>query len=509
MSNTILFSHKQRTIVYLTIIGLIGLGIRLYYYPFELSLTQDAIETYFLYAVDIRQLGHLPTDWTPANNLWPTFLGLVFHVFSSENDMIFFMDLQRSLSIFFSILTLIPVYFLCKKFNDSRLSIIGAAFFILDPRIIQNSLFGITESLYLFIGISSLVLILSENKKYIYLSFVIVAFATLVRAEGMFIFAVISVLYFVQFRKNRRRLLEYCILFIIFILIILPMASYRMDINGNDGIFFRASDSIIGNIESGTINNSLALKAANSAEISFKYLGWIMIPNFIVFVPIGFVLLLKKRNFQTFFILITSVIVSIPAIAAYSSPVLETRYLYILFPMFALMSLITIKKISQNKKISKYIVLLMISGLVLGSFYYLELKKIDYNHEKEAYLIAKQISSKLKIVNHYSESEYLLAGSLNDQWPITSNEFNEIKIVSIEGFESMDELIIDSQKFRLTDIIADDNEDQPLFLKKLMQSEKSYPYLVKKFDSKELGYSYHLKVFEIDYEQFDSLYRSD
>ena len=29
------------------------------------------IETYFLYAIEIRQLGHLPTDWSPANNLWP------------------------------------------------------------------------------------------------------------------------------------------------------------------------------------------------------------------------------------------------------------------------------------------------------------------------------------------------------------------------------------------------------------------------------------------------------
>ena len=273
------------------------------------------------------------------------------------------MHLQRLFSILFSILILIPVYFLCKKFNDSRLAVLGAAFFILDPRIIHNSLFGITESLYFLLGISSLALILNEKRKYVYLSFVFVAIATLVRAEGIFILAAISVVYFVQFRRNKRKLLEYGILLGIFILIILPMSTYRIDTIGNDGIFNRASDSIVRNIEASTTNSVFSIKIINSAETFFKFLGWIMIPNFILFVPIGFVLLLKKRNFQTFFIITSSIILVIPAIGAYSNQVLETRYLYILLPMFSLLSLITIQKISEKKQISKYILLIIILGI--------------------------------------------------------------------------------------------------------------------------------------------------
>ena len=154
------------------------------------------------------------------------------------------------------------------------------------------------------------------------------------------------------------------------------------------------------------------------------------------------------------------------------------------------------------------------------------MKVDDYNHENEAYLIAKQISNKIKIVNEYSESEYLLAASINNQWPLgdihvgdsgelhrlltdidgtevyISNDFNEIKTVSVKGFESMDALIRNSQQFRLTNIIVDNDKNQPIFLQELMDDEKLYPYLVKEFDSKEFGYEYHVKVFEIDYNYF-------
>ena len=123
--------------------------------------------------------------------------------------------------------------------------------------------------------------------------------------------------------------------------------------------------------------------------------------------------------------------------------------------------------------------------------------------ENEAYLIAKQISNQVEIVNQYSESEYLIAASINNQWPYTSNEFIEVKVVSIKEFESMDELLRNSQQFRLTQIIVDNDKDQPIFLQELMRNEKIYPYLTKEFDSNELGYDYHVKVFEIDYEKFN------
>ena len=47
MNNTLSYSNKQKTIIYLGIIGLIGLGIRFFYYPFELPLTQDANRNLF------------------------------------------------------------------------------------------------------------------------------------------------------------------------------------------------------------------------------------------------------------------------------------------------------------------------------------------------------------------------------------------------------------------------------------------------------------------------------
>ena len=52
----------------LTIIGIVAFLIRLYYFQWDLPISEDAIQ-YFMYAGDIVTLGHLP-DWILANNGW-------------------------------------------------------------------------------------------------------------------------------------------------------------------------------------------------------------------------------------------------------------------------------------------------------------------------------------------------------------------------------------------------------------------------------------------------------
>ena len=47
----------------------------------------------------------------------------------------------------------------------------GSALFAFEPHLIQNSLLGLTEPLYIFLVISSLVLFLSKNKKLTYVSY--------------------------------------------------------------------------------------------------------------------------------------------------------------------------------------------------------------------------------------------------------------------------------------------------------------------------------------------------
>ena len=151
------FSENKKVvkILPLTIIFFIGLGFRIYYFPHELPLVVDGL-SYFLYSTETISLGHLPTTWTPINNGWPIFVTFWFSIINLESTLEY-MQLQRIISITLSTVTVIPVYFLCRRFFDYKLALVGASIFIFDPRIILNSLLGITEPLFILLSTTALV----------------------------------------------------------------------------------------------------------------------------------------------------------------------------------------------------------------------------------------------------------------------------------------------------------------------------------------------------------------
>jgi hypothetical protein len=497
---------QKTNVLFLLIIGFIGFFIRLYYIPFDLPLVNDAL-VYFLYAFDFNQLGHLPNNWAPVNNGWSVLVGIFFHILPSESSVMTLMNTQRLLAVTISCITIIPVYFLCKKFFKPKFAILGATLFVLDPRLIQNSILGITEPLYFLFSTFSLFLILRTDKRSIYLSFILASLATLVRAEGLFIFITISILFFIKNRKDKKIALHYPIIVIIFVLIIFPMSMYRTEINGGDGIFQRVEFSVhdSSSILSEDTTGGIFEKISNTFEIYLKYLGWIMIPNFILFVPVGIILTLRQRDFQTVFIIITGVLMSLPAIAAYFVPYFETRYLYILFPVFSLLSLLTIQKLIAKRTNQNLILSIIIICIIIVSVSFLELKKNNFQHEEEAYKIAKDISYFVKGVNqYYPESEYLKAVVIPEK-PILSSLMNKIEIIPTNQYNSLEDYIKNSKDKGLTHLVIDMNDDRKEFLKQVYFNEKSYPYLQKVYDSKDENYTYSLKVFEINYDKFDCI----
>ena len=107
----------KRSILLLTIICFIGLIIRFYYTPYGIPVNFDAFAGYFLYALDISILGHLP-NYTLSQSGWSEFLSLFFMNFHSEN-LVDYTDMQRTVSIILSSITVIPIYFICKKFLNN------------------------------------------------------------------------------------------------------------------------------------------------------------------------------------------------------------------------------------------------------------------------------------------------------------------------------------------------------------------------------------------------------
>ncbi|MEW6044623.1 MAG: glycosyltransferase family 39 protein [Thermoproteota archaeon] len=486
------------------VIFFVGLGIRFFYFPYDLPLVIDGMDN-FTYATAINYYGHLPIEWTPPNNGWPIFLSFWFSIINLENSLQY-MQLQRIISIVLSSLITIPVYFLCRKFFDEKIALVGAALFAFDPRIILNSLLGITEPLFIFLVTSALVVFLRYSRRTTILSFILASFATIVRSEGIFLFFTLTILFFIKYRFSKEILKTYVPAIVIFILILSPIMNYRIEVTGHDAIFQRAAYGT-GQILSNSDQNGTS-EIIKGVELFVKYLGWIMIPNFLIFLPFGMVQFLRKRNKETNFIIVFLIVCSLPILYAYIMQAQDTRYFYFLYPVFCLVSLFAVD--SYLSKLSKRNIVLsvIICGILIASVSFYEYKKIDYEKERELNEIAKIISKNVSGLNfHPAETRYINAAQIPSNWPfLFPNEMYKIKMVSTTNYENLESFIADSRD-ELTHLIVDDNDDLPKFLQEIYHNEEKYEYLNKVFDSKEVGFKHQMKLFKIDFQKFDSLNR--
>jgi hypothetical protein len=500
---------KNNYVFYLVLIIGISLSIKLFYVDFNLPLTLDSLG-YFFYAYELQLTGEFSQDQSIKNNGWPLFLSIFFKLIES-NELITYMQLQKIISIFISSFTAIPIYFLCRKFFSNSYSLVGAAIFVFEPRIIQNSLLGLTEPLYIFLTTTSILFFLSFNKKLIFISFVIVALVSIVRAEGIFLFFILSIMFFIKYRKDKLVIPKYFISLSAFILTLTPIIFLRLEILGNDAIVGR----VISGIERSSNSNYSIISMG--IENYIKFLGWDLIPIFIIFVPIGFFLILKKFDFNKVVIISSLISLSLPAIYAYSIPALDTRYLFILYPIFCVISLYTIKKFSENLKQQKIFLILLVICILIISIGFIEFKLLDTNHDKESFLIAQHIIENPSGINLSNpEIEYIEPAEIIKNWPEWKIYFfnerekgesirnvfpHEVSIISTDGYDNLKKFIEENQDRGLLRIISEDSENRPSFIRDIFVNEEKYPYLIKEFDSQE-EYKIHMKIFKIDYDKF-------
>ena len=502
MFNTVLNTDNYlKTKIAFLIIFFSGISLRFFYFPHELPLIADGMD-YFIYSTEIISLGHLPTDWTPINNGWSIFLSFWFSIINLESSFQY-MQLDRIISIFLSGLITIPVYFLCKKFFDAKIALVGAALFAFDPRLLLNSLLGITEPLFILLGITSVVIFLKYQQKAIIFSFILASFCTIVRSEGIFLFGILSILFFIKYKFSKEIFKTYFPCLIIFILILLPIMDYRIDVAGYDGIFQRAS--FASNQIVTIANNDNGSEIFDGLKLFITYFGWILIPNFLIFLPFGFIQFLKHRNKENNFILIFLIIYSLPLLYAYIVQAQDTRYFYFLFPIFSLISLFAVKKYLSFFKRKNTVLLIIIISLLIGSILFYEFKKIDTDNEKEINVISKIISEKELSLNfHPTVSRYIYANELPNTWPFEINETQfKTKIISTSNYSNLENFITSSRN-SLTHIVVDNNSNLPEFLQDVYVNEKNYPYLEKSFESTDFNFIHSVKLFHINYLEFDS-----
>ena len=514
MSNLIFLENfsKIKLVFYFCLIISGGFIFRYLFFPFDIPLVLDSLG-YFWYGMDLSVNGKFPTEHDLPNNLWPTLLSIFFNTISSEK-FLDFMFIQRNLTIFFSVMTSIPIYFLAKRFVKKEFALIAPLFFIFEPRIIANSFTGITEPFFIFIVVSSLALFFSERKKLILLSFVLAGLFCLIRYEGLTMTLGMIIILCYRFKKEKRNLIYVFFAICIFLLVITPMSIIRIDTMGYDGIFSHVgagvgvvSQEIFQNSESGVQKFFPEIGVVNF----IKLFGWILIPTYIIFLPIGIFYFFKNRENKKIELIIIGAFALIPALYAFSRGISDTRYLFVIFPILSILSSYVLEVFSCKIKKPKIKIILLIICIITISLVFFLIKIPDYEHEKESYLISQKIYEIADGVNasYYPEGAYLRVAQLNNIiFPISSVQAkSDMIFVSSHDITNLDEFIMYGKDEGLTHLIVDerfiyDSKRGDEFLDDVYENEENYTYLIKEFDSVEEGYSYHLKIFKIDFEKF-------
>ena len=425
------------------------------------------------------------------------------------------MDLQRYITIVVSVATIIPVFILCRKFCGNKLSFFGASLFAFQPKIIENSLLGITEPLFILLELVCLILFLQNDLKFKYLSFAFLALACLVRYEGILLIIPLSILFILQYRR-KKIIFRYSIAISIFLLALLPMTFVKMDTMGYDGII---SHSVVAGQKFGQPDYTPDFTAYLGVISFIKSVALAVFPIFFVFLPLGFFAFFRNRNFDKNVVLLFLIFMLLPIIYAASRDIAEPRYFLTLFPIFALISVYTIKEITRKFNKTKLISIIFVAVILLPSIAYLDYNKIDYAYELDAYQIGLEVSKRTSAINDYHPEVKYVHNKIDvatnfESFPILSSEIKtKVKLLSLTEcvssnlfcYDSLKEFIGYGKNEGLTHIVTDENENRQQFLRDVFYNEKKFPYLTKIYDSSEQGYDYHLKIFRIDYEKFESI----
>lgn len=528
----------------LFLIIFLGLGLRFYYFPFDVPIVTDGF-FHFVYGVKTTVDGSFPIGYGVTNTGWANFLSLIFWSFD-KSDPMYLMNIQRVTSIIISVLTVIPAYSIFRKFTSSRLSLFGCILIIIEPRLLLISLEGINFTLFLFLFVSSLALFLKKTNISLILSFVCLSFAFLVRYEALLMLIPFTMMYFIKFR-NKKSVLRFCLFVAIMVLILVPIGTNRIEQTqnlcfeytiigescGEDGIF-NVYIFYLTFLEEGLFSeykikeiefqeSVLSQKEQNvviGIDISFftgmsnflKFFGLSLLPFFIFFIVLNIIIRLSNRqnfklNFDSVTLLFTSIIVGLPSsFYAYARDIEEIRYVLVFILLFCVLSISFSKKFTLKIEQNRMIFFSLIIFSLIFSISFIETEKRDSVLDQESFSIAKEIILLTDIINTYDNDGYIKTALLFHNWPelpnanLTNGKLEaSFHKITTRNFTTLDEFLIASEQQGLKFFVVDKNED---IFEKVRENPEKYTFLRLVFDSKNEGYQNEFLVYEIDYEDF-------
>ena len=539
---------RSRVILFLILICVISLGLKLYTVDFSIPPHGDD----FVYVIDAIQYNEGDFFVSQKKNPgWPLFLAPFMSIINS-NDLLDYTNFARVLGLIISTATIFPMYFLARKFFDEKYSLIAASLFAFEPHLNYNSGAALSEPLLILVLITSMIFILHNKTKYLYLAFVFAGLCWWVRLEVIYPMLAIILIYFIVHRAKSNSLRNFSLCIIFLLIIISPLFVQRY-IQFDDpfyvwytgtifadnyaGIFSQEDPGIINFVEEYGISG-LTDRLVNGLANLFNVLFRILFPYLIVLIPFGVLFSLrpikqKLRNIKAnwIMIIVTISILIIPfAIAD------ERRYLFSLFPFLIILSTIPIQRVTDyglstfsfnERQKSTFLVIIvgiviLLSGIfttgITGFGYGLPNTALENEKIKFTEYLVENFDGRMlrdEVVNDYLAYVNLTSDD-NDfktfKSPRGKNPYPDLyepgKVVRISVYgKTVEELVTNGETRELKYIaILEKGSYFFPFLNDLYYNEEKYPYMKKIFDSNEMIYKeFKTKVFEIDYKIYHEL----
>jgi len=275
----------------------------------------------------------------------------------------------------------------------------------------------------------------------------------------------------------------------------------RIENSGNDNLTGR----IIIETQTLTENNPYGLesKIMNSFYLFIQFLGKLMIPYLIIFVPLGIILFLKEKNIQKSLLILPGLLLALPSLYAYTVPILDSRYLFPILPILCIIGTFACMKFVENRKYKKIIITTIIIIVIISSVLFLNYKNINIEEEQELIELAKIVNKNTDIILFVNSPilSHLDAAKLSEskEFPVISSDYdtNSTKYILLD-FDVRD-FFLNMKKHGITHIVIDEEIEKHDILEKVFNNYDQDQNIKKIFDSKQHGYDYQIKIFEINY----------
>ena len=525
---------KSQIALYLALIGAISISLKLYLVDFTLPVIND--DQFFA----LSAISYVNDEFAliaKKNPGWPLFVSFFYRLFESDN----FLDYSnaiRMISIGTTTIAIIPMYLLSRKFFNEKYSLVGASLLAFEPHINFRAGFGFSEALFIPVAIMTIFFILNKNNKLVYLSFVFGGLLWWIRVEGIAIFFVISIIFFVINKKSPIMIPKYLVCLAIFALLVSPMLIQRYEQFG-DPFYFYYNDRLFvedylvtgiqesGKTASSYIDEKGPLQFIHRFVITGTYkiieqTALITAPYLMFLLPFGALFSLRPFDQDRSFIKANWLVILVYAglMIIPFAVISERRFLFILYPFLIVFSVIAIQRVVEyglstfsfsprSKNI--FLVIALSFFLLLSSVFMLRYDVIDSFEEQEKIKFANFLDTEFDGIMLESPNKrvfqhgYLYYAKL-DNPPENFKNFriiddpirqSGIRILPVQG-ESMQEIIINAKNQNANYLLIDDN-NKLTSLDDLYQNEDKYQELKKIFDTSESGYDrLKFKIFEID-----------